>query len=62
MTNALDSMSAQSVDLLANLKGKPAIYHCLSRIVNRAFLPPIYVTCRDNHGESGAVGFTLMSG
>ena len=33
--NALDSMSVESVDLLANLEGKPAIYHCMSRIVNR---------------------------
>ena len=31
-------MSSESVDLLANLRGKPAIYHCVSRIVNREFV------------------------
>jgi REP element-mobilizing transposase RayT len=34
--NALKSMSAQSIALLAALQGKPALYHCVSRIVGRA--------------------------
>ncbi len=37
-SSVLDSMSSESVDLLANLRGKPAIYHCVSRIVNRDFV------------------------
>ena len=35
---SLDAMSAESVELLAALKGKPAIYHCVSRIVDRQFV------------------------
>ena len=34
----LEAMSPESVELLDSLKGKPAIYHCVSRIVNRDFV------------------------
>ena len=34
----LESMSARSVELLSSLSGKPAIYHCMSRVVGREFV------------------------
>ena len=34
----LEAMSPESVELLASLKGKPAIYHCVSRVVGREFV------------------------
>src|SRR5210317_1412486 len=36
--NVLGSMSGLSAGMLAELKVKPAIYHCVSRIVNREFV------------------------
>jgi REP element-mobilizing transposase RayT len=34
----LEKMSPESLEWLAALKGKPAVYHCVSRIVNREFV------------------------
>jgi hypothetical protein len=34
----LEAMSPESAELLASLKGKPAIYHCVSRVVGREFV------------------------
>jgi len=34
----LKAMSPESVELLASLKGKPAVYHCVSRVVGREFV------------------------
>ena len=34
----LEAMSPESVELLASLKGKPAIYHCVSRVIGREFV------------------------
>ena len=33
----LEAMSPESVELLASLKGKPALDHCVSRVVGREF-------------------------
>lgn len=34
----LEAMSPEGVELLASLKGKPANYHCVSRVVGREFV------------------------
>jgi REP element-mobilizing transposase RayT len=34
----LQAMGPESVELLAALKGKPALYHCVSRVVDRRFV------------------------
>jgi REP element-mobilizing transposase RayT len=36
--SALGGMSPDSAALLADLRGKPALYHCVSRVVNREFI------------------------
>ena len=34
----LSDMDPESLELLASLKGKPALYHCVSRVVDRRFV------------------------
>lgn len=34
----LEAMGPESLALLASLKGKPALYHCVSRVVDRRFV------------------------